>query len=195
MRLYYQLTTIDPIIVSQTSATTNNHECLDYIPGSAILGALASQHYTDLSAEQSWQAFHTSGCRFSPCYAVKDQQASLPVPASWHFAKGKTLTENNKKIAKDVVTNHAHSDFKREPTTQYKQWRDAYITASGFQAEVTKGLSTKTAIDTTKGSAKKSMLFSYSYLDAKQNFIGWIDCPDEQLRLKFEKSLNGSFTK
>jgi CRISPR-associated protein Csx10 len=61
---------------------------LDHIPGSAVLGLLAAQHYQNLSADESWHAFHSGACRFSPCYPVIDDQISLPTPASWHYGKG-----------------------------------------------------------------------------------------------------------
>ena len=59
MRVFYALTTIDPIIVSQSAATTNNHQGLDYIPGSAMLGLVASRLYPELTGEKSWQLFHS----------------------------------------------------------------------------------------------------------------------------------------
>lgn len=59
MRYYYQLETIDPVIMSQGNATTNNHNCFDYIPGSAILGVMAAKHYPDnkLSDDENGRLF------------------------------------------------------------------------------------------------------------------------------------------
>ena len=189
MRLYYTLKTLDPVIVSQNNATTNNHECLDYIPGSAILGAMAANHYAGLDQDQSWAAFHNGECRFSPCYPVINNQISLPTPASWHFSKGSPVIEYGKYNANEI-SNHAAVSFKRQQDTQYKQCRDGYVTANATTATIKHGLSTKTAIDAHKGKAKDGQLFSYAYLEAGQVFAGWIDCENAPLAERFSTSLN-----
>jgi len=183
MRIYYQLTTLDPVIVSQSNATTNNHECLDYIPGSAILGLIASKEYAKLSEEESWQVFHNGDVQFSPCYPLIANEIALPTPSSWHFKKGEEATRelepNNpnsiEQYTPENVTNHAEINFERDELIQYKQCRTGYLTSQGKTQKVTKGYNTKTAINRDSGSAKKSQLFSYSYIEAEQNFIGWID--------------------
>lgn len=190
MRIYYSITTIDPVIVSQNNATTNNHECLDYIPGSAILGAIAARLYSKLDDDLSWQAFHSGQTRFSPCYAVTNNQLALPTPASWHFAKGKEAISQHK-YNWEQITNHASSQFKREDGVQYKQCRDGYLNASGASATIKKGLTTKTAIDASTGIAKDASLFSYTYLEAGQTFVGWIDSDNEQLLNDIESQLAG----
>ncbi len=58
MRIFYTLKTLDPVILSHNSASLHNHESLDYISGSTMLGLFASAHYQALSNEQSWQLFH-----------------------------------------------------------------------------------------------------------------------------------------
>ncbi len=50
MRFYYTLKTLEPVIVSKTTATTN-HQGLDHISGSAILGLVASDLYPQLSQQ------------------------------------------------------------------------------------------------------------------------------------------------
>lgn len=189
MRLYYTLTTIDPVIVSQTNTTTNNHECLDHIPGSAILGMLAAQHYQDLSPEQSWQAFHSGSCRFSPCYPVVGEQICLPTPASWHFGKGQEAIISQQYNGA-VISNHSAPDFVRDAVMQYKQCRDGYLNSAGNAANIQQGLSTKTAINRLNGRASDGQLFSYAYLNAGQTFAGFIECEDESLLTLFEISLN-----
>jgi CRISPR-associated protein Csx10 len=189
MRLFYTLTTIDPVIVSQTNTTTNNHECLDYIPGSALLGLLASIHYKDFTEQQSWFSFHSGECRFSPCYPIVDGQLCLPIPLSWHYGKGDdvSLSDGYKLSA---ISNHAASSFERDQGKQYKQCRVGYINGDGQVADVQRGLSTKTAIDRLSGTASDGQLFSYAFIAAGQTFGGWIDCSDEALLEKLKNSLS-----
>lgn len=189
MRIYYQLTTIDPVIVSQTASSTNNHECLDYIPGSAILGALAGEHYSKLTKEQSWQVFHNGTVKFGPCYPLVNEQLTLPTPACWHFEKDTQPVEGNK-YKSEYISNHTADSFQRDESKQYKQCRDGYLSSKGYIADINKSNTTKTALDHKTGSAKDKKLFSYSYLHASQQFIGWIECEDEQLLNQLRESLN-----
>ena len=174
MRLYYTLKTIDPVIISQTTATTNNHQCLDYIPGSAILGALAADRYSSLDSDTSWRSFHSGELRFSPCYPVIEDEIALPIPASWHFGKGKDIFDTGSAfLVRENIANLAAENANRDPITQYKQVRAGYIASTGKHASVKQGVSTKTAIERSSMSAKDSSLFSYSYIAAAQVFAGW----------------------
>jgi CRISPR-associated protein Csx10 len=189
MRLYYTLTTVDPVILSQDNSTTNNHKCLDYIPGSTILGLLAGEHYQHLTKEDSWHVFHSGKCRFSPCYPLLNQEICLPTPASWYFEKGKEVQTDNQLNTKEV-SNHAAKAFIRNEVVQYKQCRDGYFNSTGEVPEIKQGLITKTAIDRAKGKAKDTSLFSFSYLEAEQAFAGWIDCADELHAQQIKKTLD-----
>ena len=188
-RLFYTLTTIDPIIVSQSSATTNNHQGLDYIPGSALLGLVASRLYPALTETQTWQLFHSGEVQFSAAYPVVEQQLSLPIPASWHVAKGEAMTVNDR--INPMLQNQA-LDFTRDQTIQYKQCRQGYVTANGAVAVVKQGVVTKTALDRQTGTVKEGSLFSYSFLDAKQTFMGWIDCASVDDKSAIETILAGT---
>jgi CRISPR-associated protein Csx10 len=193
MRIYYSLSTLDPVIVSQTNATTNNHECLDYIPGSAILGALAALLYPDLDDVDSWSVFHSGEVKFGPCYPTFENQLALPAPASWHYMKGKSVITNHH-FNKAAIYNQASVHFKRATETQYKQCRDGYVTASASSVSVDKAISVKTAIDRETGVAKISSLFSYSYLEPNQTFVGWIESENMHYLEKIRPLLQGQFS-
>ncbi|MBB1420789.1 hypothetical protein H5200_02505 [Pseudoalteromonas sp. SG43-7] len=193
MRIYYSLTTLDPVIVSQSTATTNNHECLDYIPGSAILGALAARLYTQLDDTTSWQIFHSGGVKFGPCYPTIDQQQALPIPASWHFPKGQDPSKDQA-LNQVQIYNQASPHFVRQDQVQYKQCRDGYINAHTKKANIKQGMTVKTAIERQTGIAKESSLFSFAYLDAKQTFIGWIESDNPQQLAVIREQLKGQFT-
>ncbi|MEG3755230.1 RAMP superfamily CRISPR-associated protein [Psychromonas arctica] len=193
MRLFYTLKTIEPIIMSENHSTENNDSCLDYIPGSAILGALAAQHYTVLNEQKSWDVFHSGETIFSHCYPVVNDQLALPTPASWHFAKGDEVLDDSGKYNAESISNHASPTFKREQAVQYKQCRDGYINSDAQSAIVNQGITTKTAIDNQTGGAKESQLFSYAYIQPGQTFLGWIECPDdvaEQFKTSLSKGLS-----
>lgn len=181
MRFYYTLQTLDPIIVSQTTATINNHQGLDYIPGSAILGVVASALYPKMAekADETWSLFHSGEVQFGPCYPVINDSLCLPTPASWHFEKGESAIVE-RKYQSDKITNHASNEFKRVDGTQYKQCRDGFVNGNGLAGEVTQGMTTKTALDRATGGVKESSLFSYSYLKENQFFSGWVECTTQE---------------
>ncbi|WP_095499167.1 hypothetical protein [Paraferrimonas haliotis] len=177
MRAYFTLTTLDPVILSQSTATTNNHQCLDYIPGSAILGLAASKLYPTLPATESFELFHSGKVIFGCALPFENGSLHLPMPASWHFPKGKNAVQNQQLHSK-VISNQASRNFVRG-TEQYKQCRTGYISAKGHIAEIKQGITTKTALE--NGSAKDGSLFSYAYLEANQSFLGFIEAEPAQL--------------
>lgn len=181
MRIYYTLTLKDALVLSQSSATTNNHLCLDYIAGSAVLGAMATRLYPALTAEQSWQLFHSGACQFGPAYPLYEGEIALPVPAAWHSVKNS---------AQRHYYNLAATAFEREPTKQYQQYRDGFVTANGIKVQPRQSLTSRTAIDPATQRAKDSQLYSYAYLEPEQQFAGWIEA-DEALIALLEPHLSG----
>lgn len=177
MRLYYQITTQDPVIISQSNATTNNHNTCDFIPGSAILGALAAKLYPELAEDQSksWNIFHTGTVQFGPCYPLVGREVALPIPASWHIEKGKLAFENAKLNEQTI---NIPSVFYDRGETQYKQLRGGFITSKGVEAQVKMGQVTKTAINNKLGIVEQGQLYSYSYIEQAQTFVGWIEAPE-----------------
>ncbi|SKA51878.1 hypothetical protein [Photobacterium toruni] len=186
MKLYYRLTTVDPVILSQSIATTNNHQGLDYIPGSAMLGLVASKLYGGLSEQESWQVFHSGAVQFGNAYADMNGEVCLPLPASWHYEKGQSTAKDGQ-LSTDVV-NHANGDV--DSTKQYKQCRGGYVSQSGLMANIKQGMVTKTALERT-GLVKDGSLYSYTYIDKNQSFIGSIECTDESQRQMIAQALDG----
>ncbi|MDA9557146.1 hypothetical protein N9R79_06560 [Vibrio sp.] len=200
MRLYFSLTTLSPVVISKSAATTNNHECLGHIPGSAILGLVASKLYaeqnasarneTSLNAEELWGIFHSGEVQFGPCYPEAEGEIALPTPSSWHFQKGYPAIENGV-YHNENITNHACLAFQRQ-AVQYKQCRDGFINSTGHLGEVHFGSTTKTALDRESGKAKEGSLFSYAYLEANQTFIGWVECQDDAQKDIIRSALLGT---
>ncbi|MEZ8613790.1 hypothetical protein AB4559_19935 [Vibrio sp. 10N.222.51.C8] len=190
MRLHYTLTTLQPIIVSQNSATTMNHLGLDYIPGSAILGTVASTLYQQVSDAQSWALFHSGEVKYSACYPVCNGELCLPTPASWHYQKMETPVSDGK-YDTSKITNHASRLFERK-AVQYKQCRNGYLGSQGHLGEVRKGNVTKTALQRTTGAVKEGSLFSYVYIEAGQTFSGWVECGTEQYYALVKQHLLGT---
>jgi CRISPR-associated protein Csx10 len=181
MRIYFSLTNLEPLVISQSNASTNNHQCLDHIPGSAILGAIASKLYSSLSPEQSFTLFHSGNCRFGPAYPIHDNEVSMPIPAAWH------------KIKNDysALSNHAAKDFIRNQAQQYQQCRSGFITSNNLDVPVKQGLTTRTAIEEQTQKASDGQLYSYAYIEAGQHFGAWIESGEATLLELVRPLLNG----
>lgn len=192
MRIFYTLTTLEPVIISRSSATTQ-HQTLDHIPGSALLGAMASKLYPQLSTEDAFTLFHSGECRFSPAYPVvtgsdnpQHGEIALPTPASWHTPKGD----------KKDLTNHAARCFARDELTQYQQIRQGFISSARalqYAADIRTGLTARTALESETQRAKEGQLFQYAFIQAEQTFAGWVDCAEPALAALLQKTLHGEF--
>ena len=192
MRIFYTLTTLEPVIISRSSATTQ-HQTLDHIPGSALLGAVASKLYPQLSTEEAFTLFHSGECRFYPAYPVVTDsdnpqygEIALPTPASWHIPKGD----------KKDLTNHSARRFVRDELTQYQQIRQGFISSTStlqYAADIRTGLTARTALDSETQRAKEGQLFQYAFIHAEQTFAGWVDCPEPALAALLQQTLHGEF--
>lgn len=173
MKHYFTLTALDALILSQSNSTTGGHLTLDFIPGSAILGALACKYYPE-DDTLAWSLFHSGQVIFSNCYPVTNGRLGLPTPLSWHCEKG----DKNSDSIKSWVNQASHL-FTRKQNVQYEQLRGKYIFSNGNRSGPGISISTKTAIDHESGTAKSGQLFNYQHINAGQHFLGWIECPNE----------------
>lgn len=161
---------IDDLVLSQTSATEGGHQSLDFIPGSAILGAVASKIYKDISQEDAWTLFHSGLISFGNAYPSFNHKRSLPLPLSLHTRKdgvGDPI---------DFCTSSGTEGI------QYQQVRE------GFNVDSSKIMTTKTqrartAIDSAKGSALDGQLYSYQSLNAGQKFIAHLSWDEKSNEL------------
>lgn len=188
MKHFFELQLIDAVVLSQSSASTQNHLCLDYIPGSALLGCLAGKYYGQMQSddEVASRLFHSGAVRFGPCYPVVNQQLALPVAASWYGVKGKPIADKSSTITRLIrqnIANHASSDFLRDDKVQYQQCREGFVTSQGEMATVQQQWFTKTAIDAETGRVLDGQLFNYAALSAGQSFIGWVECDETNWQL------------
>lgn len=179
-RITLQLKLLDPIVISEKSRTEGTHQTLDYIPGSNILGALASKAYTKLKQADSvltaFDVFHSGQVRFGNAYPCFNQQISYPMPISLHYTKGASdpLKVRNLLLK---TKNDSNSDSK----TQQKQHRKGYVTKNKLYITTKKTLNTITAINNQTAKAKEGHLFGYQSIQTDLIFQAHIDVDSEEL--------------
>lgn len=190
--LYFSLRLLSNCIISQSAATAGDHDCLDYVPGSALLGVAAGRLYAGLSQAQSNQLFHSGSVRFGDALPLNGDECSWPVPMCWHQIKGEDIYQGSS--AKQQLNPNAIFDPSRkspEEGKQPKQLRDGHVTASGKLIKAEKDYELKTAINAQTGSAASSQLFGYQSLKAGQEFIFTITV-DTSVDAKLVKQLADS---
>lgn len=184
MRIYYYAEAIDNLVISQTHAVSFANDGLDYIPGSVLLGALASKVYFDdqYSDDLRFALFQNNSHNFfSNAYPVKlseDQKTlipTLPSPLCLHYPKNKKATNENyvNKLAPSTDEDHV----------QYKQVRGNYLSANLTSLSVGQGTITRTAIDFETQSAKDNKLFNQKFIKAGAKFLGYIEYEEQNQKL------------
>lgn len=190
------ITLKDDCVFSERNATEGGHSALDYIPGSALLGAVAAKAYQADDLQTAFDWFHSGKLRFGNAYPLTGGgQRAYPIPACWHEAKNEPSTEGKTIDAKKVWRLDMMGG-KLPQDKQPKQMRQGYVAATGELADPKKFLRMKTAIDGDKGRAKEGMLFGYDALRAGQRFHAQIQINDsfaadaiDKLKAIFEQPL------
>lgn len=173
-KCYLKIDLIDDVVLSADTSTLGSHISFDFIPGSVLLGAVASKLYSQMKDEKNtaWDVFHSGNVRFENGYLFKDKP-SIPVPLSYHFEKGKST---------DII------DFTKENKQdgiQYKQHRFGYFNECGKIENTRKFYRMRTAIDSKLGSAKEGQLFGFQSITGGQSFLSsitWDEKCDESVK-------------
>ena len=181
MKIYYAITIIDDLSLGVTSATVNSANTLDYIPGSAIMGALASKIYSESTPDiitMADELFQKNEAFFSNCLPLfplnnnpSKLARALPVPLCLHSAKNDAAKRINRSAENDNL----------DKTIQWKQIRTGYITDSFFDFSfntVEKSAITRTAIDSCTYTAQEGKLFTQEFIHKGQSFLGYVECDD-----------------
>lgn len=178
-----------PVIMSQQAATAGIHQSLDYIAGSNLLGLVAGQLYSHLSAEEAFLLFHSGHVRFLDALPVLNGDIGYPIPLSLHAFKAEKYNDGEKLLEKQIF-----DISKVEPSflasRQPVQLRGFYLTESGKKYSPSKEQTLKTAIDAKQNRAAESQLFGYEALSKGQRFRFSIQASDEISDSLWEKLLN-----
>jgi len=186
--IYIKVRASSPLVISSRHFVSNENNTMDYIPGSALRGAIAEKLLMEIGADhpEFKKIFIDMGIKFGNLYHLKGG-GGFPIPKS-------------AKTCKYLKGFHGHGVFDwLLPTVKYKITED--ITAlpekcpecgapvddfSGFHieqktTEVTKGLITRTAINESTLTAKDEFLYILETIEEDQEFWGIIDIEPSKL--------------
>ncbi|WP_298099775.1 hypothetical protein [uncultured Campylobacter sp.] len=147
--LRFEITFKSPVILQASSNTQGKMSSLDFIPGSAFLGMVASR-YSDFS--DPFKIFHSGAVKFCDASPIKDGKEFFKIPLSYFHEK----LDGSK-----IYNHHLLSREESEKFTQLKQMRSGYINDEKEKLSLKYEYSQKSAYDKDKRRSKDSQMYGY----------------------------------
>ena len=167
--LRFEITFKSPIILQASSNTQGKMSSLDFIPGSAFLGMVASR-YSDFS--DPFKIFHSGAVKFCDAAPIKDGKEFFKIPLSYFHEK----LDGSK-----IYNHHLLSREESEKFTQLKQMRSGYINNEKEKLSLKYEYSQKSAYDKEKRRSMDSQMYGY---EAFRAGMKW------RFSVKFEPSVS-----
>lgn len=181
MSLHLELELLTDVAVTESSASVGGHRSLSWIPGRALLGAVAHRVYGDLPPEVRWRIFHGEEVRFGYGFpALGSAGPSLPAPLSLHRPKDAPATTDTpgRPQLSDAVRNLARG--LSDATVDWKPLRSGLLDGDLRLESVHHHVSMRTAVG-SDGRAREGFLFTIAALPAGLRCYARIDGPDDLL--------------
>lgn len=147
--LRFEITFKSPVILQASSNTQGKMSSLDFIPGSAFLGMVASR-YSDFG--DPFKIFHSGAVKFCDAAPIKDGKEFFKIPLSYFHEK----LDSSK-----IYNHHLLSREESEKFTQLKQMRSGYINDEKKQLSLDRDFSQKSAYDKEKRRSMDSQMYGY----------------------------------
>ena len=147
--LRFEITFKSAVILQASSNTQGKMSSLDFIPGSAFLGMVASR-YDDFS--DPFKIFHSGAVKFCDASPIKEGKEFFKIPLSYFHEK----LDSGK-----IYNHHLLSDKEFERFTQLKQMRNGYINEENERLSLDQDFSQKSAYDKSKRRSKDSQMYGY----------------------------------
>lgn len=177
-RLPLHVLLIEPLLI----ASRNNIDCMEYVPGAAVLGAFARMAVLDNMSPGDFEKLFLSGkVRFGNLY-ISDERASRTVPAPTFMKKlkstnmekdGVIVTEYQASNGIPVTDNEKYNTNEDVP----KALRNKYVRASDLSEVIS--VFTETQYHHSRG--KDSILYSQDSISAGQYLYGEVESSDKAL--------------
>lgn len=169
--VWLDITLESDLVLSASAATTGGHDSLDFLPGSALLGAAAARLFQDPGFGP--EVFLGGGIRFGDGLPLApDDAVAWPIPLNCHFVKQDGPVGRPINALKDT---EPLATARRRVLQQAQQLRTGHLTASGLRLEAEGDYVLKTALDRDGfGRARDRQLFEYETIAAGSRFCASI---------------------
>ena len=166
------------IILKSLSATENNNETLDYIPGAKFLGIVAAQLYCMDQKEKTLRLFHSDSVRFGDAHPFIDGEYSFKIPYAWFLEKGANVAQGVELMlhnSKEITASY------RMKGSQLKQVRKGYLAPDVQKVvELETTYSIKSSYDASKRKSKDAQMFGYNALQKGSVWSFSVQCELEE---------------
>lgn len=211
--LKFKCTLLSDVILNRKAATNGPNETLDFIPGSNILGIVASSLYPDspkkqnnkeekdsddkakLTMEEAWTLFHSGKVRFGDANPSVGNFRGLKVPASMYYPK-------LSKADKELYIHHHIPEKNNLGNKQLKQCRTGFYDFSSVSESGTARLietftnfAVKSAYDREERRAKDEQFFGYQSLAKDLNLYFSVELDDSEMSESECKKLSENIKK
>lgn len=185
---YYTCTLLSDVVLNSKLATEGNMTTLEYIPGSAFLGIVATEIYHNYK-DKAHAILHAGKVSFGDAYISLDgYEMSYPVP----FSLFQDKLDKSKTWVHHLLDNEHFTKF-REKGIQLKQERTGYLTPSGLKITgPKKNFAIKSAQDREERRSKDGAMFGFESLMAEQQFVFSIRYENADFQEIVEKFLIGN---
>lgn len=198
--LHLRVVLLEDVVMSRTSATLGAHRTLRHLPGAALLGVAANAPsgggnlYAALDPADRWRAFHGGGVRFGNALPEGAGGAAVPMPLSFHVAKGQEpamALPTGRVVDAGRVRNLARlSRADAFGGEQAEQLRDGFVDGALGLVEVATTFRLGTAMD-ADGRARDGFLHGTEAIRAGQAFLARVDADDGALLDRLRAALLG----
>ena len=162
--LKFEITFKSPIILQAASNTQGKMSLLDFIPGSAFLGMVASR-YNEFS--DPFKIFHSGAVKFCDASPIKDGKEFFKIPLSYFHEKLDSSKIYNHHL---LCKYNANDKDKFEDFVQLKQMRSGYINDENEKLSFVYDFSQKSAYDKKARRSKDSQMYGYEAFRAGQKW-------------------------
>jgi CRISPR-associated protein Csx10 len=177
---------LEPVVLTEGSSQAQGHQCLNYVPGTSLLGSLAGRFDPEGKPEQFQQLFLCDQVRFLNAYPVLNGNRCLPTPMSLATIKGENSHSDSRTPVDRVRYPRTDDGFRLQQqdydeNVRFESLTDPFIDpTSGEPHTLKKGTRTHVGIDSEKRARKESILFTYEYLQAGQAMCSYVLCETEE---------------
>jgi hypothetical protein len=163
-KVFFKLKAISDLIFIASSNTEGNIKYLDFIPGSAIFGAVANMKFD--------MKLLNNKIRFNDGHVLINEKISYKIPLVYHYKKDIGIDTgeiyNSLKLEKE--------DYEKD---QFTQMRSGYMNEDLEISEIEFNYSQKSARDYSKGRSKKSQMYGFKSIPKNSEFIFSVTFEDE----------------
>ncbi len=188
-RYRYTCKLLSDVVLASVTATEGFHESLDYLPGTKFLGIAACKLYNE-KQPATLDLFHNGRVRFGDAYPLVGEEVALPIPFSWSYNKGGSVTDETLFLHHKLKP----ADYKAliEKGYQLKQARKGYFAPAGRRyLTIEQDFAIRSAYNADELRADDGKMFGYFSLPAGTTWAFTVEDDTAQYGAQIREALEG----